>query len=102
MACDRTLFTKYVTRITAAWLNKVDAVVVALGCSTTKQEVIDHLDVMTTTEIQALFNAQQSQINQLNARIEALEACLPDGYCFEVVTALPVTPNPGIIYYVTG
>lgn len=102
MACLRTTFTAYVTRIRAEWLNKVDAIVVALGCANTTAEVRANLGVLTSDEIQVLINNLQSQVNTLSARVEALEDCLPDGYCFKVVASLPASPEANIIYYVTG
>ncbi len=101
MACVKTTFQKYVTRVTADWLNSVDALLVAIGCATTKDEVQVNLDIVPRDEYQTQVNLLQSQINTLNAQIEVLEACL-DGYCIRVVTALPATPDPNVIYHVTG
>ncbi len=101
MACVKTTFQKYVTRVTADWLNSVDALLVALGCATTKPEAQAALDIVPRDEYQTQINLLQSQINTLVARVEALEAC-NSGYCIRVVTALPATPDPNIIYHVTG
>lgn len=102
MACARTTFTKFVTRIESAWLNRVDALLVAIGCAETKAQVQANLGIMTSSEINALINNLQGQINTLSAQVETLEACLPSGYCFKVVASLPASPDPNIIYFVTG
>lgn len=101
MACTRTTFQAFVTRITAEWLNKADALLVALGCATTKEEAQLHLEIMTKTEINNLINDLQTQINNLNTRITELESC-NDGYCIKVVAAMPAQPDPNTIYHVTG
>lgn len=100
--CKRTVFQDTVTRITASWCNQVDKLMVAIGCAETKQEAQNNLDIMPRSEIQQLVNNLQSQINALNARIESAEGCLPSGYCFKVVSALPDPVDENIIYFKTG
>ena len=102
MPCDKTIiFTDTVTLIPAWWTNSVEALRQALGCATTKAEAQAALDIVPQGEYQAQINLLQSQINTLNAQVEALEAC-NGGYCIRVVAALPATPDPNIIYHVTG
>jgi hypothetical protein len=103
MACERTTFTSQVTRITAAWLNSIDALKVAIGCATTKAQAQAALDIVPRTEYQTQINSLQAQINSLQLQVDTLEQCLAEGnYCIRVVTALPGTPDPNIIYFVTG
>jgi len=94
-------FQDTVTRVTADWLNAIEAIRQLLLCSTTKAEAQAALDIVPRDEYQTQINLLQSQVNTLNAQVEALEAC-NDGYCIRVVTALPATPDPNIIYHVTG
>lgn len=100
--CKRTVFTATVTRITADWCNAVDKLLVAIGCAENKSQAQAALDIVPRSEYEATINNLQSQINNLQTQIDVLEACLPAGYCFQVVTALPATPDANIIYFVTG
>ena len=102
MACERKVFTAQVTRIPATWLNAVDKIRVIVECAETKDQMRAALDLLTSVEIQQLINNLQSQININASDIDDIEACLPSGYCFQVVASLPATPNPNIIYFVTG
>jgi hypothetical protein len=99
--CNRTVFKDTVTRITSAWLNQVDKLMIAIGCAETKAQAQAALEVVPRPEYQEQINLLQSQINTLTARIEALESC-NDGYCRKVVAALPAQPDPNTIYFVTG
>ena len=99
--CERLTFQQEVTRIDADWLNAIDKIKVLLNCSETKEQAQAVLDIVPRAEYQTAINNLQAQINTLVARVDSLEACL-DGYCIKVVSALPATPAPKIIYYVTG